>query len=403
MFESDVIVRTRLRIRWLLALSLMVGMAAAAYMTYESLRYLQDGESGHRLCSFSRWINCDASVTSPYAFILGVPIAWVALMFFISIACLVNLPRWLPKCASAALTTAAMLCIAAASVSLCMLMILLLKIKAICIPCVLIQTASFALCAILVGAMRGLPKPTPWPSAVVLFTLVQGFYGGGVVGLLNFQMNYLAPKPVDVAREVKQYLSEPSLIDVSALDPAPGGALVDKVQILCFLDFQCPECRRVASLLPGWLGNLKEKCQITHLQFPLDASVNPYKPNGRHTQAGLAAKAAICFHQLGVSETLERRMFHFQRSLSLDTILSLAAAANVNTNSLLRMIESSETRNILARDIELAHTAGVSATPTLFIDGRRVALYYEPEVLRGIVAAETTRQKSQGGLGVLDN
>jgi protein-disulfide isomerase len=402
-FESNSSVRIRPGHPWLLALCLTVGMAAASYMTFESLQYLQIGNTGHRLCSFSKWINCDASVSSPYAFVLGVPIAWVALLYFVSLACLLGVAKWLPRQAPALLAATVVLSIAGASISVFMLAVLVLKIKAICLPCLLIQCACYGLCAILVGTLRGPEKNMSWSSAIVPLATVQAFYGGGVAALLSFQTEFLEPKPVNVAREVQQYLSEPVLLDSAALPPAMGKEADGKVQIVCFIDFQCPECRRMSSLLPGWLGNLKEKCQITHLQFPLDPSVNPYKPNGRHTQAGLAAEAAICFQQLGVSETLERRMFRFQNTLSLATILTLAASASINTNSLVAMMQSSETQKTLARHIEVAHKVGVSATPSLFIDGRGVALYYEPEVLRGIVKSELNRRETPGTLGIRDH
>jgi len=406
LFMSDSDANTNPRFRWLMVASIVVGLTAASYMTFESLSFLQNGDTGHRLCSFSTRINCDASVTSPYAFVQGmpgVPIAWVAFLFFVSIAGLLSVARWLPKCAFVASATLAVLCVMAASVSAWMFMILIFKLKTICLPCMSIQIASYCLCAISILSLRGFLRSVRWSSVVVLFMGVQAFYGGGLAALLNFETNHLEPKPVDVAREVNRYLVEPAKLDPSLLPSALGKSTGDKIQILCFIDFQCPECRKTASLLPGWLGNLKDKCRIIHRQFPLDAAVNPYKPNGMHTQAGLAAKAAISFHRLGISEPLEQRMFKNQRSLSLQTIFNLAAAANVNTNSLFQMMESAETRDALAHDIELAHASGVSATPTLFIDGRQVTLYYEPEVLRGIVTAELARQEPQRSLGKLDN
>jgi len=410
--RGDAGARRAARGGWVVVLAILVGATAAAYMTYESLRFLRNGETGNRLCSFTKWINCDASVTSSYAFVFGVPVAWGALLFFAAMTCLLLLAKWRPARAAAATMTATALSVGGALVSATMLALLVFSIKAVCLPCLVIQISSFVLCGMLIARFRRLARPRVWSSAAALLLAAPALYAEGFAAFPLVQEHFAEPKPVNVAQEIQQYYSEPKQIDDTGAKQILAGWTVrggpgrlgepslprlearsdGKVEILCFVDYQCPACRRVASLLPGWLGDLRTNCSIVHAQFPLDAAVNPYKPEGKHLQAGLAAKAALCFQRLGVSELLEREMFRSQDDLNLAAIMKLAANAGVNTNNLLAMMESDETRNALRRQIDLAHAAGVSATPTVFIDGRVVRLNCEPAVIRGIVAAELHRQ-----------
>lgn len=379
-------------LRWYqyaLVLYLALGAVAAAYMTHISLRYWATGAVGHRLCSFSQSINCDASSASEHAFLLGVPLAWLALVHYASIGALLGVGRIATKQRSALLQTTVVLSAVGVGVSAYLAGVMIFVLKAVCPPCVLMQIVSLVLFVSLLFKLRAESPRVSWSACVVWLAVVCGLQGAGMAGVLEHKTGLMERPPLNVAGEIDRHFSRPKVL------PHPSGSIaVGKksgvgLEVVCFTDYQCPECQRLAAYLPIWIGLTNQACRITYLNFPLDPAVNPYKPNGRHLQAGLAARAAIASQNLGIFGKMHQRMLRNQNRLSMATILDLAVQAGVATNTLAERMSSPDTAQILRDQIEMAHAAGVSATPALFINQRRVDLFYEPAVVRGIVTLES--------------
>ena len=128
-----------------------------------------------------------------------------------------------------------------------------------------------------------------------------------------------------------------------------------------FSDFQCPYCMLAVAKLNAVLDAYPGKVKLIFKQFPLDM----------HSQAALAAAAALAAHRQGKFWPMHDALFAHRQELSRPMILSLARNAGLDLQRFVTDLDSAETRGAVARDIEDGDRAGVEGTPTVFINGRK--------------------------------
>lgn len=160
----------------------------------------------------------------------------------------------------------------------------------------------------------------------------------------------------------------------------PPDAAVTLVQ---FADFECPYCRSFArSDLPAIMARYPEQIQVIHRHFPL-----PY-----HRFARPSAIAAECASRQGRFMEMHDQLYELQDSLGLIGFASIAHRAGVADSAAFRECSSdAKTGEIVERDFQLGRVIGISATPTLVINGRKYDRpLSQPElaaVIDGIVAS----------------
>ena len=128
-----------------------------------------------------------------------------------------------------------------------------------------------------------------------------------------------------------------------------------------FSDFQCPYCLLAVGKLNAVLEAYPGKIKLIFKQFPLDM----------HSQAALAAAAAVAAHRQGKFWPMHDALFAHRRELSRPVILTLARIAGLDMQRFQADLDSAETRKVVARDIEDGDRAGVEGTPSIFINGRK--------------------------------
>jgi protein-disulfide isomerase len=139
----------------------------------------------------------------------------------------------------------------------------------------------------------------------------------------------------------------------------PAGAPVTVIE---YCDFQCPICAKASPqlvrLLPKAYGS---KVRFVYRDFPLTRI---------HPQATLAAEAAACAQDQGRFWPMHDLLFANQHELDPAGIARAAAEAGLDMTAFNRCLASPRAR--WRRDVAQGQTAGVSATPTYLINGRRV-------------------------------
>jgi protein-disulfide isomerase len=113
-------------------------------------------------------------------------------------------------------------------------------------------------------------------------------------------------------------------------------------------------------------------------QFPLDI----------HSQAALAAAAAVAAQKQGKFWEMHDALFASHNDLSRPTILALASAIGVDVKRFEADLDSPEVRKAVARDQEDGSNIGVMSTPTLFIDGQHYNGEIKLTTLKPILDAE---------------
>ena len=168
-------------------------------------------------------------------------------------------------------------------------------------------------------------------------------------------------------------------VPLRADDPARGPETA-KVTIVLFSDFQCPYCARVGPLLKQVEQAFPGVVRVVWKHQPLPASMHP--------QARPAAEAAEAAHEQGKFWEMHDRLFANQRALSTELYESTARELGLDVERFKRSVASHASAARIDADQKLATTVGASATPTLYVNCRRIEGAYPFESIKPILEDE---------------
>ncbi|NLZ16173.1 MAG: thioredoxin domain-containing protein [Desulfobulbaceae bacterium] len=137
------------------------------------------------------------------------------------------------------------------------------------------------------------------------------------------------------------------------------------VTIVEFSDFQCPFCSKIMPVLEKILNAHPDTVRVAFKHLPL---------NRIHPQAEPAARATIAAQKQGKFWELHDALFSLSETdwARPDVIETAAKQAGLEMARFVSDWNSEETRMKLAKDIMDAQNADVSATPSLFVNGKPV-------------------------------
>jgi protein-disulfide isomerase len=178
----------------------------------------------------------------------------------------------------------------------------------------------------------------------------------------------------------------PKLLDDPVSIPLDGapvtGAKDARVTLVEFSDFQCPYCYLAVAKLNAVLKAYPTQVRLIFKQFPLDM----------HSQAALAAAAAVAAQRQGKFWQLHDAMFADHTHLSRQTIFQMAGTIGLDTKRFQEDWDSPAVKQEVARQQLQGEKAGVEATPTIFVDGQKYNGSLDLEALRPIIENELKRK-----------
>jgi protein-disulfide isomerase len=139
------------------------------------------------------------------------------------------------------------------------------------------------------------------------------------------------------------------------------GAAAAPVTLVEFSDFQCPFCIAATPQLEAILKAYPGQVKLIFKEFPLDT----------HSQAALAAAAALAAHKQGKFWGMYDALFAQKGNLSRQRIIDLARAVGLDVNRFQADLGSPEIKRAVDKDIADGEKINVDSTPTLFVDGQR--------------------------------
>jgi protein-disulfide isomerase len=146
------------------------------------------------------------------------------------------------------------------------------------------------------------------------------------------------------------------------------------VKMLVFSDFQCPFCAQFASTMEPALHNefvKTGKLQFVYYDFPL---------GGAHKYSFLMARAARCaddqnkfwqYHDLVLGQQAD---WSFEEDAPLGKIVEYGKAVGLDRGKFESCVKSVQHQDVVSANRRLGERLGVNATPTLFINGKRVPI-----------------------------
>jgi protein-disulfide isomerase len=174
----------------------------------------------------------------------------------------------------------------------------------------------------------------------------------------------------------RRLLEDPVAIQVGgAPSIGPQNASITLVE---FSDFQCPYCAAAAPELTAVLKAYPTQVKLIFKEYPLET----------HSQAALAAAAAVAAHKQGKFWPMYDAMFAARDDLSRDNLMVLAQKNGLDLKRFQTDLDSTEVKEAITRDVQDGDRAGVAGTPTLFIDGQKYNGPIDLQSLKPVVDAE---------------
>ena len=155
----------------------------------------------------------------------------------------------------------------------------------------------------------------------------------------------------------------------------PKDAVIHLVE---FSDFQCPFCIVAYSEIHAVLKAYPNQVNLTFKQFPLDS----------HSEAALAAAAALAAQKQGKFWEMHDSLFTQKGQLSRAVILSLAGSLGLDRKKFAADLDSAELKQAVEKDVADGERAGVSGTPTIFINGQRYNGPVDLKALKPVLDAQ---------------
>ncbi|MGE3541936.1 MAG: thioredoxin domain-containing protein [Candidatus Tectimicrobiota bacterium] len=150
------------------------------------------------------------------------------------------------------------------------------------------------------------------------------------------------------------------------------------VTIVEFSDYQCPYCRQVQASLKRLLKEYEGKVRLVFRDFPL---------RNIHPQAQKAAEAAQCAGEQQQFWPYHDRLFAVT-SLQNEDLKKYAQELSLNVEQFTTCLDSNKQAGGIDEDMRAGQQAGVSATPSFFVNGFLVSGAASYERLKEVVDNE---------------
>ncbi len=375
---------TRHRVALAIAL---VGMAVSVFILVIHRRIA--GDPGYTsFCNLGGAINCDAVLGSSYGMLFGVSVAaWSVLAFGVGAA--LALPGAVGATA-AGVTDIALLGLVSGTLGfgLVLLGVQHFLLQHYCLLCLTLDAVIVAWFVTVVplvsrfapGGASGWWQRRTVARAMAASGVVLAVTGGTWAAVRG-------PGPATTVAEVRTrdpkfyewYSSLPvrPMTDLVTPDCHRKGPPDAPLSVVEFSDFQCPFCAQAFRDLRALMRERPEM-SLVFRHFPLDTSCNSHVSQALHPDACLAACAAECAGQQGRFWEYHDVLFENHDHLERESLFRYARKIGLDLAAFRTCLESPDTRDRIGLDIEAGVRAGVSSTPTLFINGRMVAGALEP-------------------------
>jgi len=154
-----------------------------------------------------------------------------------------------------------------------------------------------------------------------------------------------------------------------------------RITIVEFSDFQCPFCRVAAARMYQVLEMFPNDVRLVFKQFPLET----------HSEAAFAAEAALAAHAQGKFWPLHDKLFANAKIISQDRIMIWAKEIGLDMTRFTADLKSGKYRKQMEADRLEGVAAGVSGTPTFFINNKIYRAQMDPETIKPLIEEEVKK------------
>ncbi|HTS80957.1 MAG TPA: thioredoxin domain-containing protein [Myxococcaceae bacterium] len=387
---------------WVL-LGLALAEVGLSVFQWIELRTVQAG--GTAVCTVNATVNCETVWTSPFAqrvgALSGLPVAGLGVVWGLAAAVCAGALLWRARSGRAVRPAvlpvrtvgaiAAMVCITLVAGSI--------SAGALCLTCLGTYVLVLGYAAVALTALPGalLPASDEWmralglPATVVAATWVgllllgparpakllpaktasQAQGGGGDVA------RFLASRPEGEKQALADALARfartpaPAQADLLPRARLLKGQADAPVHLVEWTDILCPHCRHLNDALEEVQQSVPPgRLAVEPRQYPLDGACNPDVPQKGDGLRCVGSLALICLEQAPDFWTLRDKLFAAQRTLTRESLLTIASSGSVARGQLEACIASPEAAAKLQDDIRYAELYNPTGTPIVAINGK---------------------------------
>ncbi len=164
---------------------------------------------------------------------------------------------------------------------------------------------------------------------------------------------------IDSTKKKFSTLSIDFVRDINTAGSPSRGPADAPVTIALFTDFECPYCRKIEPLIAQVQEKNSKNVKVVFKNMPLQF----------HKFADPAARAALAADMQGKFWEFHDELFALEK-LTVEIIENIAVKLELDVDKWKKDMESVEVRQRINTDVQDAQKAGVTGTPTIFINGR---------------------------------
>ena len=386
---------------WLVITAALAGLGICLYLYSFHIALLMGEIKNGLLCGTESGLGCNSVSASPYSSLLGVPLAsWGAIFFCILAILGVGSVIFRRDCGPAFLRWAFFLAALGLAFDLYLAYAMIFIIRAVCWLCITTYAINFAVLILLIKQVWGAPgsrvpllsvfpgagdaRPTElYYRNVIKGLLIGGIFFIAVIGIAgsHFITRSLTGNDRERLAKVTENLSrqKPQFIDVK--NRPFSGSKDAKLTVVEFSDFLCPYCSKAAKYLKlAGSGNF-DKARFVFRHYPLDKSCNRRLSSNVHPGACMLAEGAVCAQEQDKFWDYHDIAFETKSPISRSVLSNIAAEIGLDINAFDSCLNSGRGLKVVSEDINAAFNAGVTGTPTIFINGRRLRGVPKPWVI----------------------
>ena len=374
-------------------LLITAGLYIAGYLLNHYLQLNANGGRSNDVCSTVFGKSCDAALNSNYSTVLGLPLAAWGILYYTAIILFWLIPILFgddfKKLMGMLIYTTTLMGVMAALV---LLALMLIQPEVFCPLCSILHGINIAL-FFFINHANGISRKEVFPAikswvkiifskkisqpmirwklfgiSSIMFLLVSIYFGLYMLTLKTKEDSGF----IDAKKIFNEFYSQPiRQIPVDADDPI-NGPENSNINIVVFSDFFCPACKRFSQDLQRVIDEGKGNYSIVFKHFPLSTDCNNGIGENLHPLACQAAYAGVIAQMQGKFWAFHDTIFNAPNLKQQDFIRSMALRSGLNLQHFDSLRHDVPIKEKVSRDIALAQSLKIDATPTVFLNGRLV-------------------------------
>ena len=159
-----------------------------------------------------------------------------------------------------------------------------------------------------------------------------------------------------------EWLIQPPVVAVDDGNAPSRGPQKAPVTLIEFGDFQCPYCGSSRPAIAKILETYPDQVRYVFRDFPL-----PF-----HTQAMKAHEASYCAKEQGRYWEMNQKLFSNQQALDLENLVSYSQELGLDADPFRACLDTARYADTVQRNRIAGEQAGVTGTPSFFVNGRMI-------------------------------